>query len=212
MNIKLTEKQKVHILNSADVYKVMQQVLLRENKIRRNQEHFWVVGLDKDNKILFVELISLGANNRVTIAPPEVFRMGIYKLAVSMILVHNHPGGSTQASDTDEDFTDRMMKSGKMLNIDVVDHLIITETKYSSLKDLGIMAQLRKNGAYELVHKDELALRKMQQEMEKEAAAKEAALKTALKIAKKLLSAGFEVDDIKKATKLTKKEIEGLGK
>src|SRR5690606_40012143 len=93
MNVRLTQEQKIRILNSGDVYNVMQQVLLRENKIRRNQEHFWVVGLNNKNKILFIELISLGAVNSVQVNPPEVFRMAIYKMAVKMILVHNHPSG-----------------------------------------------------------------------------------------------------------------------
>lgn len=60
MNVRLSHEQKIRLLNSQDVYKVMQQVLLRENKIRRNQEHFWVIGLDNKNKILFIELIGLG--------------------------------------------------------------------------------------------------------------------------------------------------------
>ncbi|MFL0070261.1 JAB domain-containing protein [Tenacibaculum maritimum] len=61
MNVRLSKEQKIQILDSTDVYKVMQQVLLRENKIRRNQEHFWVVGLDNSNKILLIEFIGLGA-------------------------------------------------------------------------------------------------------------------------------------------------------
>ena len=72
--------------------------MLRENKIGRNQEHFWVIGLDNQNKILFIELVGLGAVNRVGANPPDVFRMGIYKLAVGMILVHNHPSGNLKPS------------------------------------------------------------------------------------------------------------------
>jgi DNA repair protein RadC len=60
MNVRLTKDQKIQLLNSEDVYQVTQQILLRENKIRRNQELFWAVGLNNDNKILFIELISLG--------------------------------------------------------------------------------------------------------------------------------------------------------
>ena len=67
--------------------------MLRENKIRRNQELFWVVGLDNSNKILFVELVSLGSVNTTPINHPEIFRMAIYKMAVKIILMHNHPSG-----------------------------------------------------------------------------------------------------------------------
>lgn len=208
MNVKLTETQKIRILNSTDVYKVMQQVLLREHKIRRNQEHFWVVGLDGKQKILFIELVSLGAKNRVNVAPPEVFRMGIYKLAVGMILVHNHPSGTLQPSDEDTDFTDRMMKSGKMLNIAVVDHLIISETDYLSFEDKGLMNTLRKNGAYELVAKEKAELKKVQLEAEKGKAVAEAKME----MVKMMLKKNYPVKEIQELTGLTKKEIEMLKK
>lgn len=110
MNVRLTKEQKIKVLNSVDIYFVMQQILLRENKIRRNQEHFWVVGLDNKNKVLFIELIGLGAVNRVNANPPDVFRMAIYKLAVKVILVHNHPSGSVDTSKGDHEFTDRMQR------------------------------------------------------------------------------------------------------
>jgi len=131
----------------------MQQVLLREIKIRRNQEHFWVVGLDSANKVLFVELVSLGSVNSVNISPPEVFRMGIYKLAVKMILVHNHPSGQLKPSDSDLDFTDKMLKSGKMINIQVIDHLIISEESFLSFEDKELIKQLQNSGMYELIDK-----------------------------------------------------------
>src|SRR5215212_2264489 len=93
MKIRLTRDQKATILNGADIYKVMQQILLRENKVRRNQEHFWIIGLNNVNKILFIELVALGASNRLMVAPPEVFRIAIDKLAIKIVLVHNHPSG-----------------------------------------------------------------------------------------------------------------------
>ncbi|GHE73141.1 hypothetical protein GCM10011340_32090 [Roseivirga thermotolerans] len=80
MNVRLSQEQRIKLLNSDAVYSIMQQILLRENKI------------------LFIELIGLGQGNRVNTNPPDVFRMGIYKLAVSMILVHNHPSGHLMPS------------------------------------------------------------------------------------------------------------------
>ena len=135
MNVRLTKEQKIKVLNSTDIYAIMQQVLLRENKIRRNQEHFWVVGLNHNNKILFVELIGLGASNRVNADPPDVFRMAIYKLASKLILVHNHPSGTHEVTDADITFTDHMLKVGKLIKVEVLDHLVITETNYTSFAD-----------------------------------------------------------------------------
>ena len=149
MNVRLTKEQKIRILNSEDVYKVMQQILLRENKIRRNQEHFWVVGLDTRNKILFIELISLGATNSMQVDPKEVFRMAIYKMAVSMILIHNHPSGELDPSEADKDMTARLIKSGDLLGIQVLDHLIISEKNYLSFDEEGIMQKLSGGSKYE---------------------------------------------------------------
>lgn len=206
MNVRLTEKQKIRILNSEDIYKVMQQILLRENNIRRNQEHFWAVGLDNSNKILFVELISLGAVNRVQVNPPEVFRMGIYKMAVSMILVHNHPSGAIEPSNADADHTDRMLKTGQLINIEVIDHLIISENDYFSFEDEGIMKELKKSGRYEILDAEKAALRRMEEAIEKERAIKE----NNLVIAKKLKEEGMDIDTIKKVTGLKKWDIKKL--
>lgn len=206
MNVRLTKEQKVNIHSSGDIYKIMQQILLRENKISRSQEHFWVVGLDIKNKILFIELISLGATNAALVKPREVFRMAIYKLAVKMILVHNHPSGNIEPSDRDNDFTDRLMKSGEMLGVKVVDHLIISEEAYTSYKDAGILDGLAKNGRYQLIEKEQEELRKLKIEVEKEKAIK----KDRIIIAKKLKELGHDNDTIKQITGLTKWDIRKL--
>ena len=206
MNVRLTQEQKIRILNSGDVYNVMQQVLLRENKIRRNQEHFWVVGLNNKNKILFIELISLGAVNSVQVNPPEVFRMAIYKMAVKMILVHNHPSGDTTPSPADKDLTDRMMKTGSLIKIDVIEHLIISETDYLSFVDNGIMDELKNTGKYELLDSEKVAMRKWKEEQEREKAIE----KNSLEIAKKMKDDGVDIEIIKKYTGLRKSDINKL--
>lgn len=206
MHVRLSAEQKIKILNSTDVYAVMQQVLLRENKIRRGQEHFWVVGLNNANKILFIELVSLGASNRVGIDPPEVFRMAIYKLATKIVLVHNHPSGEIKPSNDDIHFTDRMLKSGQMLRIEVIDHLIITDKKYASFGDLGIMEQVRNSGFYELLDNEKVRLQEFKAEME----LKKAQKSKSLDIAKKMKEDGMDIDTIKKYTGLNKWEIKKL--
>jgi DNA repair protein RadC len=203
MNIRLSREQKITILNSRDIFSIMQQILLRENKIRRNQEHFWIIGLNNINKVLFIELVSLGATNRLQVAPPELFRMAIYKLAVKAILVHNHPSGTTKISPADKDFTDRMLKAGNMLNIEVIDHLIITEENYTSFLDQDIIQDLRENGRYELIDKKErTALNDIKVEAEKEKERKE--------MAKRMKKEGLSIEVIQKITKLKKSEINKL--
>lgn len=179
---------------------------MRENKIRRNQEHFWIIGLDNRNKILFIELIGLGRVNRVGANPPDVFRMGIYKLAVKMILVHNHPSGEVDPSREDRDFTDKMLKVGKLINIEVLDHLVISEKTYTSFKDEGIMDELKKSGFFEIVEREKVAIKKWQLKMEKESGDHEGRLA----VAKKLKASGMDDKEIKKMTNLPIAEIREL--
>lgn len=206
MNVRLTPKQKIKVINSDDIYLVMQQILLRENKLRRGVEHFWAVGLDTGHKVLFVELISLGASNRVQVAPPEMFRMAIYKLAHKVIMVHNHPSGNMTPSKDDTDFTDRMIKSGKMLNIDVIDHMIISEKEYFSFEDDTLMDQLRQSGLYELVEREKKELKEFRLNLEREIAKKE----EREIMAKRMKDDGTDIDYIKKITGLSKWDIKKL--
>lgn len=206
MNVKLTAAQKVKASNSDDLYKVMQQVLLRENKLRRAQEHFWIIGLDNKNMILFVELLALGQQNRVNINPPEAFRMAIYKLATQAVLVHNHPSGNLEVSKADLDLTDYLYKAGHFLNINILDHLIISETGYKSLETEGILYKLRNSGAWQLIDKTKAELNEMKAEIEREEIDK----KARLDIAKKMRADGYTVEVIKKLTKLTLGKIRKL--
>lgn len=203
MNVRLTQDQKIQLSDSGDVYKIMQQILLRENKIGRNQEHFWVIGLDSQSKILFIELIGLGAVNRVGANPPDVFRMGIYKLAVGMILVHNHPSGNLKPSDEDIDFTDKMYKVGQIIRIEVLDHLIITEKSYTSLADKGVFSTIKKSNRYKVIDKDLDDYLEMNREIEADLKLKE----EKLEIARKMRAKSIDADTIKEVTGLTKWEI-----
>ena len=206
MNVRLSKEQKIKVLNADQVYDIMQRVLMRENDISRGQEHFWIIGLDNANKILFIELVSLGASNRVSVKPREVFRMAIYKMAVKAILVHNHPSGELIPSEDDKDATDRLLKSGDMLGIEVIDHLIISEETFYSFEESGVLKDLTNNGLYQLVEKEKESLRLWKIEVEKEKAVKE----FAIEMAKKMKKEGYEEDAIKKFTGLGLREIRKL--
>jgi DNA repair protein RadC len=207
MNVRLTKDQKIRIANSEDVYSIMQQILLRENRISRIQEHFWIVGLDKSNKILFIELLALGNDNRIHIKAPEVFRMAIYKNAPKVILVHNHPSGVLKPSQEDLKTTDRLLKGGEIIEIDVIEHLIISEKGYFSFDQEGMIEELKNNGAYKIVERDRAELEKWRLENEKDKAAQEE--KKAL--AKKLLALNtMAAEEIRKLTGLGIREMNKL--
>jgi DNA repair protein RadC len=85
----------------------------------------------------------MGGTSMTVVEPMQVFRVGVLKGAVKMILIHNHPSGELRSSETDKDITDRLMQ-GNILQIEVIDHLIIAELSYLSFKDVGLLDQLNK--------------------------------------------------------------------
>ena len=184
----------------------MQQVLLRQNKIRRVQEYFWVLGLDKTNTILFLELIAIGRDNRVNVHPPDVFRMAIYKLAPKVILIHNHPSGNIKPSQDDVDFTDRLLKVGRFIEIDVIEHLIITEEQYTSFAVQGLIEQIKKSGLYELLKKEEKMIREFKLQKEKE----RGEMEKAKQIIEHMTKKGYTVDQIKEITGISKRDINNI--
>lgn len=148
MELKLTKAEKIKILNSDDLYGIMQRILLRENKIDRNREHFWVVGLEINNRILFIELASMGSVDQTLVKPMDVFSFALQKRAAKVILVHNHPSGELKASEPDKDITDQMIQVGIIVNTQVIDSLIISEKSYLSFEDTGLMGELRQSIKY----------------------------------------------------------------
>ncbi len=93
MNIKLTDKHKIKVKESDDIFEVMRHILLRDNKIDREKEHFWLICMANNNLIVNIELVSLGSVNAVTVKHMNVFRVAVLKGAVKVILCHNHPSG-----------------------------------------------------------------------------------------------------------------------
>lgn len=148
MIIELPEDHSIKILNAGDLFEIMVHILLREDKIDRDKEHFWVVGLANNQKLLFIELISLGTVSKTLVEPMEVFSVALQKRAVRIILVHNHPSGELKPSDADKDLTDRLIQVGKIVNTPVFDHLIITRKSFLSFKDVDLMGKLELSDKY----------------------------------------------------------------
>jgi DNA repair protein RadC len=180
----------------------MQQILLREHKIDQNREHFWVIGLENNNRILFIELISLGSVNSTIAEPMEVFSLALQKRAVKIILCHNHPSGELEASDLDRDITDRLIQVGKIVKTPVIDHLIISEQGFLSFDEAGLMSVLEKSTKYVPSY--------VLEEMIRQEADFLARRNEKLDIAKAMKKAGEPIDKIALFTSLTKEEIEGL--
>lgn len=119
---------------SFDVYK-----LLSPRFYDLLHEEFWIVLLNKANKVLAINLISKGGQSATVSDPKIIFKSALEHNAASIILAHNHPSGSLIPSDADIKLTRKITEGGKLLEIAVLDHLIFAESKYLSFADEGLM-------------------------------------------------------------------------
>ena len=101
----------------------------------KEQEHFLVVYLNNQNKIISYKTLFKGTIDRSVVHPRDVFREAIHLNATRIILVHNHPGGTLQASSADLRVTDVMIQSGRIIGIEVIDHIIVSFGKYTSIRE-----------------------------------------------------------------------------
>lgn len=104
-----------------------------------NREHFKIAILDTKNQILAIENISVGTLNASIVHPREVFKIAIKRNANSIILIHNHPSGDPSPSNEDINITNRLIDSGNLVGIKVLDHIIIGDNKYISFKEKNLI-------------------------------------------------------------------------
>jgi len=103
------------------------------------KEHFKLILLNARNKIIGISTISIGSLNASIVHPREVFKDAIMHTAYSVVLAHNHPSGDPEPSEDDLTMTKRLIEAGKILGIEVLDHIIITKNGYFSFKDRGLL-------------------------------------------------------------------------
>ena len=110
-----------------------------KSKLRgKKKEHFLALLLDTRSQLIKVSEISIGSLDTSIVHPREVFKEAISASAASVIFVHNHPSGDPEASEDDIELTKRLAKAGEIVGIDVLDHIIIGDKKYLSLKREGL--------------------------------------------------------------------------
>lgn len=106
----------------------------------KQQEYFLCLYLDGANHLIQTKVITIGILNQSLVHPREVFSYAIEKRCASIIVAHNHPSGILEASSEDINVTKRLKESGKILGIELLDHLIVTNDGYLSLKEEGVLS------------------------------------------------------------------------
>jgi DNA repair protein RadC len=128
------EEPKRKICSPKDVYTLMYPKMREQKK-----EKFITLCLDTKNQILKEEVISVGSLNASIVHPREVFKSALMESSASVIMIHNHPSGDPSPSREDIMVTEKLVEGGKLLGIDVLDHIIIGDGRYVSLKDEGFV-------------------------------------------------------------------------
>jgi DNA repair protein RadC len=103
------------------------------------REEFCVAVLDTKNRLIKHAFVSKGTLNASIVHPREVFRVAIIHSAAAIIVLHNHPSGDPTPSQEDLDITQRLVEAGKIMGINVLDHIIIGGAKYISLKEMQLL-------------------------------------------------------------------------
>ena len=112
---------------------------IRSSIKEKAKEHFKLILLNPRNKIIGISTISIGTLNASLVHPREVFKDAITHSAASVILAHNHPSGDPEPSEDDIKITKKLVESGKILGIEVLDHIIIAKNGFKSLASEGLI-------------------------------------------------------------------------
>ena len=125
----LQNKQAFLILSPKDVWEDLKDI--RDNK----KEHFVVLFLDARNQEMKREIISIGSLTANFVHPREVFEPAVRYLAAQIIIAHNHPSGDPSPSQEDSEITKQLVDAGKLLGIELKDHVIVSKTNFFSFAD-----------------------------------------------------------------------------
>ena len=122
------------ILSPNDAYE-----MIKEQLEGLDREQFIIACLNTKNEPTNISVVSVGSLNKAIVHPREVFKTAILSNAASIMAFHNHPSGDTTPSDQDIQLTNRLYEAGELLGIKVLDHLIIGDGSFTSLKEKGYL-------------------------------------------------------------------------
>ena len=105
----------------------------------KKKEHFLVLCLDTRNRLIQCRPVSVGSLDTSVVHPREVFKEAVSASAASVIFAHNHPSGDTEPSKEDIELTRRLVKAGEIVGIEVLDHIIVCDKAYLSLKSRNLL-------------------------------------------------------------------------
>jgi len=130
VNYRTTTDKRFKINNASDIAEFVRSVMTDNSR-----EHCIALYLDASHHIASYSIISIGGANSAFIAPREVFQRAVLIGAISVVLAHNHPSGTLDPSHQDRDITNRMREAGEIIGIAILDHVIVTDHAFLSLRE-----------------------------------------------------------------------------
>ena|ERR1035437_3555312 len=127
-------KENKHITASSQAFEYLQPLMCD-----LQHEEFWIIYLNRSNAIIEHCNVSKGGTSGTIIDVRIILKKGIELLASSIVLAHNHPSGSAKPSDADKAITEKIASAGKLVDINVIDHIIVCEHSYFSFADQGLL-------------------------------------------------------------------------
>lgn len=135
LRISMTEKsEKKLITKPEDAYQQVRKILFNDK-----QEKLALICLNARNKVISIEIVSTGSLNETIVSPRNIFKKALDKNASSIILAHNHPSNELEPSTEDIATTERIFLLGQEMNIPLIDHIIVSDNSFCSLKMLNLI-------------------------------------------------------------------------
>ena len=196
---KIKIEDAIKCYSTEQAYKIFRDILDYEKYELKDQEHFWIMGIDEKYFVSCIYIAAIGADNRAIIDPVDMFATAINHKSKVIVLAHNHPNTKhIIPSDADINLTNSLYHACKPFGLLILDHIIIADNNYLSLLRNGNMSEIFKMRDYKPYNEIKLELD----------AEKEEAVKTGIiEIVKNLLSMNMDIETIMKATGLSKKDI-----
>lgn len=134
----LQENTKQLIRSSEQSQSIFRALLDMRPEEEKHKEYFYVMGLNAQNVVLYIDLVTMGTVNQANPIVRECVRVAILKNAVSIIVSHNHPSGESAPSNHDKEFTVNLSQACKVLGINLLDHIIVGDGYYSFSDNMAL--------------------------------------------------------------------------
>lgn len=132
---RMNRKPQGHLSRPVDVIPYIQSYAMQA------QEHFLCVSVNGAREILSIRVVCVGSGNMAVLHPAEVFSEPIKEHASAIIVSHNHPGGNPSPSEEDRNTTERLTRAADILGIPLLDHIIISKSRYFSFMENGLLSK-----------------------------------------------------------------------